>query len=196
VVIEAAEASKKFGAKSVGIDLGLKTFAAFSTGEKVENPRILASYAIKLATAQRAGKKRQAAKVYSKIQNTRKDFHHKLSTRLSKEFDSIYVGNVNASKLAKMAKSVLDVGWSTFRNMLAYKAIRHGVNYLEVDERFSTQTCSTCGCLTGPKGRAGLNKREWVCLECNSSHDRDVNSAMNILNLGCGRATLVEGISL
>jgi IS605 OrfB family transposase len=196
VVFEVEEAPKKLGDKAVGIDLGLKTFAAFSTGEKVENPKILASYAIKLATAQRANKTRQASKIYSRIRSTRQDFHHKLSTRLAKEFDSIYVGNVNASKLAKttMAKSVFDAGWSAFRSMLAYKSIRNGATYLEVDEKFSTQTCAVCGCLTGPKGLAGLNKREWVCGECGSVHDRDINSAKNILALGCGRATLVEGI--
>lgn len=196
VVLEAEETPRKLGTKTVGIDLGIKTFAALSTGEKIENPRILNSYAIKLATAQRANKKRKAAKVYSKIQNTRKDFHHKLSTRLSKEFDLIYVGNVNASRLAKtkMAKSVLDAGWSTFRQMLAYKSIRNGATYMEVDEKFSTQTCAGCGCLTGPKGLAGLNKREWTCGECDSVHDRDINSARNILALGCGRATPVVGI--
>jgi transposase len=99
------------------------------------------------------------------------------------------VGNVNASKLAltRMAKSVLDAGWSTFRTLLHYKAIAHGVVFEVVDEVFSTRACSECGTLSGPKGIADLGIREWVCMECGSHHDRDVNSAKLILALGCQR---------
>jgi IS605 OrfB family transposase len=196
VVTEIADGAKKTEGASVGIDLGVKTFAALSTGEKIENPRILAKYASKLAVAQRANKKRQAAKVHDKIANTRHDFQHKCSTRLAKEFSQIFVGNINASALAKtsMAKAVLDVGWSSFRSMLAYKAIRHGAIYTEVDEKFTTQTCSRCGSVGGPKGQTGLNEREWTCSECGAWHDRDVNSALNILNRGRGHTTPAVGI--
>lgn len=181
---------------AVGIDLGLKCFAALSTGEKIENPRHLLKHTERLAVAQRAKKKRQATKVYDKIVNARRDFQHKLSTRLVKEFSHIAVGNVNAAALAKtsMAKSVLDAGWSSFRQMLAYKAIRHGATYLEVDEKLTTQTCSRCESVGGPKGYAGLNEREWICPECDAWHDRDVNSALNILKRGRGRATPAVGI--
>lgn len=198
VVVEVQAAPERAEGAEVGIDLGLKTFAAFSTGHKVQNPRILGQYAKKLAVAQRAKKRRQAAKVYDKIQNTRKDFHHKLSTGLVKYFNHIVVGNVSASKLAKtsLAKSVLDAGWSSFRRMLAYKSIGNGVSYEEVDERMTTQTCSTCGSVGGPKGQTGLNEREWVCSKCGTKHDRDINSAINILKRGCGRATQAVGISV
>ena len=76
-------------------------------------------------------------------------FLHKLSHRIVREFDYIAVGNVNAARLArtKMAKSVLDAAWSSFRSMLAYKAVKHGARYEEVDERFSSQVCSNCGSL-------------------------------------------------
>jgi len=104
---------------------------------------------------------------------------------------------VNAAGLAKtrMAKSVLDAGWSMFRNMLHYKASRHGATFLEVDERFTTQTCSTCGAIpeSRPKGIAGLGIREWVCSSCGASLDRDVNAARNILALGRSVAAPVEG---
>lgn len=106
------------------------------------------------------------------------------------------MGNVNAAGLAKtsMAKSVLDAGWSSFRNQLAYKAIKHGAWFEEVNEAFTTQTCSCCGSLpdTRPRGIAGLGIREWVCSDCGAVHDRDTNAALNILRRG--RATLVEGI--
>lgn len=62
-----------------------------------------------------------------------------------------------------MAKSVLDASWSSFRDMLRYKAIAHGATFEVVDESFSSQTCNACGVIAGPKGRAGLNERRWVC---------------------------------
>ena len=92
-----------------------------------------------------------------------------------------------------MAKSVLDASWSSFRAQLAYKAIRHGATFEEVNESWSTQTCNACGVIAGPKGRAGLNERSWTC-GCGTTHDRDVNAAKNILLRGSGQGTPVEGI--
>jgi transposase len=83
-----------------------------------------------------------------------------------------------------MAKSVLDAGWSQLRSQLRYKAMRHGADYFEADERFTTQVCSGCGAVSGPKGIADLGVREWVCSECGVQHDRDINSALNILVSG------------
>lgn len=196
VSVEVAEAQRRIPGSAVGIDLGLKSFAALSTGEIVGNPRFFHGYEAQLAIAQRAKKWRQVARLHSKIVNARRDFQHKLSTRIVAEFDLVAVGNVNASSLAKtsMAKSVLDAGWSSFRAMLAYKAIRHGATYLEVDEKLTTQTCSRCECVGGPRGHAGLKKRHWCCPECGAFHDRDVNSARNILKRGLGRETPAVGI--
>ncbi len=80
--------------------------------------------------------------------------------------------------------SVLDAGWSTLRSQLRYKATRHGAEYIEVDERFSTQVCSACGARGGPQGREGLVVREWICNGCGARHDRDINSAINLLVSG------------
>ncbi len=180
--------------RGVGIDLGLKDFAIFSTGEKIEAQRIYRGAEQALAGAQRAHKKRRVKAIHTQVANRRNDFHHKLSARLVREFDYIAVGNVNASGLAKttMAKSVLDAGWSSFRNQLAYKAVKHGAWYEEVNERFTTQTCSDCGPVSGPKGLEGLVIREWKCSDCGCVHDRDQNAALNILRRG--RATLAVGI--
>ena len=119
-----------------------------------------------------------------------------LSNKLIRENCLIVVGNVNAGNLAKtkMAKSVLDAGWSTFRSMLNYKASRHSALYLEVDEKFTTQTCSACGLRpeSRPRGIAGLGIREWVCSDCGVLHDRDINAAQNILKLGLSVQPLVE----
>jgi putative transposase len=83
-----------------------------------------------------------------------------------------------------MAKSVNDAGWAMFKNLLSYKAIARKVVYCEVSEYLTTQTCSDCGVIGGPKGREGLGIRGWVCGECGAVHDRDVNAALNILRMG------------
>jgi len=194
VVIELPETSLRSGDASVGIDLGLKNFATFSDGTKIANPRILSKYARKLAIAQRANKRKQVRKIHQKIKDVRKDFHHKLSNDVTKKYNHIFVGDVSSSKLSQttMAKSVLDVGWSNFRKMLRYKSIRNGAIYKEVDESFTTQTCHICGLKSGPRGLAGLNKREWMC-DCGAFLDRDVNSAINILQRGLQHQALAEG---
>lgn len=188
ICIEVDDADSRAPFRGVGIDLGLKDFASLSTGEKIANPRHLRQLADKLAVAQRAGKKRQAANIHGRIANSRGDFLHKLSHRIVRDFDYIAVGNVNSARLAKtsMAKSVLDAGWSSFRNMLRFKAIRHGAWFEEVNERFTSQVCSTCGCLPAsrPKGIADLGIREWTCSDCGAVHDRDTNAAVNILRVG------------
>jgi putative transposase len=178
------------GKGEVGIDLGLKSVAALSDGRVIDAQRVYRQYEARLAIAQRAGNKRRAKAIHAKIKNCRKDFLHKLSTELAREYAFIAVGNVNASGLAKtsMAKSVLDAGWSIFRTMLSYKS----AGYVEIDERFTTQSCSECGSIAGPKGRAGLNERRWICDGCGASHDRDVNSAVNIRRLARSAARPVE----
>ena len=196
IVIEVNVASARQPVRGVGIDLGLKDFATLSTGEKIEAKRIYRGAEQALAVAQRARKKRRVSAIHVQIRNRRNDFHHKLSARIVREFDYIAVGNVLAAGLAKTsrAKSVLDAGWSSFRNMLKYKSIATGAWYEEVDERFTTQTCSSCGALpdSRPKGIAGLGIREWQCSDCGCVHDRDRNAALNILRRG--RATLAVGI--
>jgi putative transposase len=182
--------------RGVGIDLGLKDFAVLSDGTKVEAQRIYRDAEQPLALAQRACKKRRITAIHAKVANRRRDFHHQLSARLVRDFDYIAVGNVDAAALAKttMAKSVLDAGWSSFRHILAYKAVRHGAWFEEVDEGFTTQICSGCGDMpdSRPKGIADLGVREWQCSMCGCNHDRDVNAALNILRRG--RATLAAGI--
>lgn len=197
IVIEVADTEARPILNGVGIDLGLKEFAALSNGEKIDNPRHYRTLEARLGIAQRARNKRQVTNISAKIKNCRSDFLHKLSHRLVNEFDYIAVGNVSAKGLAKtkLAKSVNDAAWSSFRNMLRYKAITHGATVEEVNESFSSQTCSSCGSLpdSRPKGIAGLGIREWVCSSCGASHDRDVNAAKNILTLGRGAPPPVEG---
>jgi putative transposase len=194
VVLDIPEKPKRKVKSAVGIDLGLKDFAVLSSGKVIENPRHFRKLEDTLGKAQRARKKNQITNLHFKIRNQRKDFQHKLSHKLVRDFDLIAVGNVNASALGKtnLAKSVYDVGWSAFRNMLAYKSVREGATFFEVDEKYTTQTCAVCGSIAGPKGRAGLNKREWDC-DCGSHNVRDHNSAVLIL-LRSGHRTPAQGI--
>jgi putative transposase len=187
------------GNGEIGIDLGLKTLATCSDGTTVPVLRHYRRYQAVLAVAQRARNKRRIVAIHAKIANARRHHLHEQSTRITRENALIVVGNVNAAKLAKtrMAKSVLDAGWSTFRNQLRYKASRHGARYVEADERLTSQTCSDCGAVSGPKGIAGLGVRHWDCSDCGASHDRDVNAARNILGVGLERqAPAVEIPSL
>ena len=170
---------------AVGVDLGLKTLAALSTGASIEILRAYRAIEPRLAQAQRGGRKRLLRRLHSKAAARRCDHLHKASADMARQHNLIVVGNVRPAKLAKtfLAKSIMDAGWSDFRRMLSYKALRHGGKYLEVSEAYTTQTCSECGCIAGPRGRAGLNKRTWQC-DCGAVHDRDVNAARNILRLG------------
>src|SRR5215831_2612614 len=133
--------------------------------------------------------------IHAKIANRRKDYLHKESTKIAKTYGLIVVDDVSPSKLAKtqMAKSVLDAGWAGFRQMLSYKAMTRGGLCLEVCEAHTTQACSQCGCIAGPRGRAGLNERMWQCFGCDTVHHRDTNAAKNILRARL--STLVEGAS-
>lgn len=184
------------GTKAIGIDLGLKELATCSDGTKISNPKYYKKYRQKLAKAQRANKKKQVRKIHAKIADSRKDYLHKASSGLVKNNAIIIIGNLNAGKLVKtkMAKSVLDTGFGAFKTMLRYKSGNAGVWFEEVDEKYTTQICSCCGRISGssPKGRADLGIREWQCAECGTLHDRDINSALNILRIG--RDTLAGGI--
>lgn len=182
------EAKPSSGRESVGIDLGLKTVATCSDGEKLDRRRITDEFAERLATAQRANKSQRVKAIHARIKNSRKDALHKFSTMMVENYGAIFVGDVSSSKLAKtrMAKSVLDASWDMLRTQLEYKARARSVVYMEVTESNTTQTCSCCGIISAssPKGRAGLGIREWTCCECGATHDRDINAARNILALG------------
>jgi putative transposase len=193
VAVPSAEPRSK-ARRDVGIDLGLQDLVATSAAEKLTAPQFYRGLEPKLAIAQRAGKGHRVRAIHAKIANRRKDSLHQFSTRLVRAYDTIFVGNVNASALAKTphAKSVLDAGWSAFRTMLRYKCDFAGATFAEVNEAFSTQTCSACDSRSGPKGIAGLGIREWTCSGCGTVHDRNVNAAKNIL--AAGRRRLAEGI--
>jgi putative transposase len=179
-----------------GIDLGLSHFAVLSDGTKIAAPRFLRRAEKKLRKAQkslsrkvkgsnRRGKARvKVARAHAYVADARRDFHHKLSTRVIRENQAVYVEDLAVRGLARtrLAKSVHDAGWSSFTRMLEYKAALYGREFARTG-RFepTSRTCSACGLKDGPKP---LQVREWQCTACGAVHDRDVNAAKNILALG------------
>jgi len=172
----------------IGIDLGLKTTATCSNGDTLARQDCYRNSEGKLGIAQRARNKNRVKAIHAKIKNRRKDAIHKFSNKLVKENSLIVVGNVSASGLAKtkMAKSVLDAGWAMLKTQLEYKSIATQGVFIEVNESYTTQACSCCGCISAssPKGRTGLRIRAWICAERGTTHDRDMNAAKNILAFG------------
>jgi putative transposase len=187
----------------VGIDLGLTHFAVLSDGRKIASPKFFRRAERKLKKAQQdldrkakgsANRKKavvKVAKAHAKIGNARRDFHHKLSTTITRENQAVYVEDLAVKGLGRtrLAKSVHDAGWSAFVSMLKYKAARYGRTFARVDRLFpSSQVCSDCGLKDGPKP---LNVRAWTCGNCDAVHDRDVNAAINIRTEG--RKTVAAG---
>lgn len=193
VVVE-IKSPKSKGQQAIGIDLGCKDALTCSNGVKLKG-RWYRNHEQKLAQAQRANNKMQTRAIHRKIKNKRLDQLHHASRKLVKKCGAIFVGNVSSLKLTqtKMAKSVLDAGWGIFKTMLEYKCAYAGVVFDVVDEYKTTQICSDCHAISGPKGIADLGIREWTCVGCGAYHDRDVNSSRNILAVGLGR--LVGGIA-
>jgi len=195
-VVVSFEADAGKGKKSIGIDLGLKTAATTSEGDKITG-RPYRKYENDLGIAQRAKKKKRVAAIHAKIKNIRKDEQHKFSRKLVNENAAIFVGNVSSKKMIKgrFAKSALDASWGKFKRMLEYKSDHAGIIFEEINEAWTTQTCSDCGTLPDerPKGISGLGISEWTCGNCNSVHDRDINAAINIRERG--HALLAVGIS-
>ncbi len=191
VVVEVeVEVEQGKGKSSVGIDLGCKEAATDSDGGRVVG-RQYRKLESKLGLAQRAKNKRRVKSIHAKIKNRRSDDLHKYSRKLVDSNAAIFVGNVNSLGLAKtkMGKSVLDAGWGMLKTMLEYKCDHAGIVFEEVNESYTTQTCSSCGVIpaSSPKGRADLGIREWSCSSCGATHDRDINAAKNILAVGHDR---------
>jgi putative transposase len=181
----------------VGLDLGLKSMVILSTGEAVGNPRYYAKDEKRLAKAQRrlASKKkgsknrekarRYVARVHARIQDRRRDYQHKLSTRIVHENQVICVESLAVKNMVKnhcLAKSVHDVGWGEFVRQLEYKSQWYGRTLVKIDRWYpSSKTCYDCKHVVED---LPLDVREWVCPECGVWHDRDINAAKNILAEG------------
>jgi len=195
----------------IGIDVGVKCFAAFSDGTLVEGVNSFRKHEERLAKEQRKlarkkrgsnnwkKQKRKISGMHHNIANVRQDFLHKLSTGISKNQAKVYVEGLqirNMSASAKgtieepgrnvkaksgLNKSILDQGWHEFRRQLKYKLAWQGGSLVEVDYRCTSQTCSCCG-HTAKENR--LSQAVFKCLACGHEENADVNAAKNILTVG------------
>ncbi|MFE7213189.1 RNA-guided endonuclease InsQ/TnpB family protein [Streptomyces sp. NPDC057611] len=176
-----------------GIDLGLNHFAVLADGRKVDSPKFLRRAEKKLKRMQKAlsrkvkgsnnrdKARRKVARQHARVADRRRDWQHKLSTRIIRDNQAVFVETLSAKSLGRtrLAKSVHDAGWAQFVGMLEYKAAKHGRTFGKVDRSFpSSQVCSACGFRDGPKP---LHVREWTCRGCGTIHDRDHNAAKNVL---------------
>ncbi len=185
------------GEQHVGLDVGLKSMVILSTGEAIENPKYYAKAEKQLARAQRKHERREkgsknrdkarkkVSRLHASIADKRRDYQHKLSTRIIRENQTVCVESLAVKNLLKnhcLAKAISDVGWGEFTRQLEYKAKWYGRTFIKIDRFFpSSKTCSACGYVleTLP-----LDVREWACPSCRVCHDRDVNAANNILAAG------------
>ena len=179
---------------SIGVDVGITTFAALSDGELVSNPRPYETAQRALGKAQRVVSRRKRgshrrrkavrrlAKRHDKVACVRRDFHHKTALDLVRRFDVIAVENLNVKGLAQMAlaKQVHDAGWAQFATILRAKAESAGREVVAVDPRGTSQECSACGAVV----RKGLGIRVHHCPACGLVLDRDTNAAINIHRRG------------
>ena len=190
--------------QTVGLDLGISSLVILSTGEKVGNPQFFRKEEKKLARAQRrhAKKKkgsknrekahRKVARLHARIADKRRDYQHKLTTRIVRENQVICVENLAVKNMMQnhhLAKSIADVGWGEIVRQLEYKAQWYGRALVKID-RFepSSKKCSCCGYVLDD---LDLSVREWICPNCGAFHDRDKNAADNIhaaglVAFGCG----------
>jgi putative transposase len=186
---------------SIGIDLGIKSFITLSDGSKILNPKYLKNDLVRLKILQRRASKKQEyshnrkkanlaiARKHEKITNRRIDFIHKLTHELvcENQATTICVEDLAVSNLLKnhkLAQAISDVSWSKFIEILSYKCDWHGKNFIKVDRFFaSSKTCNKCGWVNS---ELTLSDREWTCNVCGTTHDRDINAAINIRNSGVG----------
>ncbi|MFL6000188.1 MAG: RNA-guided endonuclease InsQ/TnpB family protein [Streptomyces sp.] len=197
---------------AVGIDAGVTSLVTLSTGEKVTNPRHERRDRTRLAKAQRElsrkakgsanreKARKRVAKVHARIADRRRDFLHKLSTRLVRENQTVVIEDLTVRNLLKngtLARAISDASWTQLRSMLEYKCAWYGRELVVVDRWFpSSKLCRVCSTIAE---KMPLNVREWTC-DCGVVHDRDVNAARNIKAAGlavsaCGAGVRPQGSS-
>ena len=180
--------------KQIGIDMGIKSFAVLSSGKVIDNPKYLILSEERLIKKQRrlpckkkgSNNRKKAkvlvAKLHKKVSNQRKDFQHKVSREIIDNYGYIAVEGLQIKNMVRnhrLAKSISDAGWGQFVSFLTYKAEEAGCYVEKVNPRYTSKMCSVCGYVHHDMT---LSIRKWTCPICNTTHDRDINASVNILN--------------
>lgn len=191
---------------AVGIDAGITSLVTLSTGEKVTNPRHERHDRARLAKAQRElsrkakgsanreKARRKVARVHARIGDRRRDFLHKLTSRIVHENQVVVIEDLavrNMLRNHKLARAISDASWTELRTMLEYKCAWYGRELVTVDRWFpSSKLCGACGTVAA---KMPLNVRTWTC-DCGTTHDRDVNAAKNIKAAGLAASACGAGV--
>ena len=200
ILVEVEKSLQPMTGKEVGCDVGLKDLLITSDGMKFKRPDDLPNIAktkqlLKVKQKQFARTEKgsnnhesarlQVARLYSKLTRQRNEYYHLVSRYLVDNYDSVYVEDLavkNMLKNRKLSRAIHEVAWSTLTNMISYKANWSGRVYHRINRW--TPTSKTCSCCGHKLDRLDLGTREWTCPSCGSTHDRDVNAAINILQVG------------
>ena len=192
---------------AVGIDAGITSLVTLSTGEKITNPQHERRDRARLALAQRrmarkakgsanrAKARLKVARAHARIADRRRDFLHKLTTRLVRDNQAVVIEDLNVRGMLgnhHLARAISGAAWGDLRAMLEYKCDWYGRDLVVIDRWFpSSKTCSACGRTVA---RLPLGTREWACPSCGARHDRDINAAKNILAAGLAVAACGDGV--
>jgi putative transposase len=200
ILVETEVALQPMTYREVGCDLGLKDLLITSSGIKFKRPdelpniartkQLLKAKQRQFARTEKSSKnhdalRRQVARLYSKVTRQRNEYYHLVSRYLVDNYDSIYVEDLSSKNMLqnrKLSRAIHEVAWSTLSDMIQYKANWAGKTYHRIDRWYpSSKTCSSCG---HKLETLDLGTREWTCPDCGTHHDRDLNAALNILQVG------------
>jgi len=193
--------------QAIGIDLGIKTYAVLSNGNSIENPKYLKKSLKRLKKLQRKASKKKkgsnnrkkankkVALLYERVTNQRKDFLHKVTTQLVRDYDTICLETLKPSNMVKnhkLAQAISDVSWSTFNEYLDYKASWCGKNVLRIGQFEPSSKMCSCGLINKD---LKLSDRTWTCSSCKTTHDRDLLAANNIKRFAFVKNKTTDGTS-
>ena len=204
ILVEQKNEYKQTSEGKIGIDLGIKDFVTLSDGTKYsfsvskktkKLKKLQYYYSKKQKNSKRKEKLRlRIARLNEKIVNSRLDFQHKLSNKLTNEYQTICLESLkikNMMKNHKLAKAIGEASWYSFVNMLQYKGKWKSCDIIQIDQFYpSSKTCSVCN---WKKEDLKLSDRSWTCPNCRTVHDRDINAAKNILTYGLSLKSISSG---